>query len=267
MNKQLEQIVSPMIESILHLLKIHRKVILGNPAIIVQDMLRKTPETLNTVNVILGLFVDHALAVINGVMLTPAFQRIVAPKLVGVVDRSLPCLLPDDLHQFISRYSLNNLCVDPCLALQKAKNNAFTLCSSSMLPLTSDAKVALVHFYLAGEFTTLQFSHMVDRLAGALVHARNGLVIYAQIVCQFVRRLYLVESFQNAELSTQLCKRLLFSTRLLPATYIAAMRTIDLERTAENTLFTPQKVGRAPENILFSSNHKGILVPVGYECH
>ena len=44
-----------MIESILHLLKIHRKMILGNPAVIVQDMLGVAPETLNAVDMIVIL--------------------------------------------------------------------------------------------------------------------------------------------------------------------------------------------------------------------
>ena len=50
-----------MIEPILHLLKIHRKMILGNTPIIVQDMLRKTPKAFNAVTVILGSFIDQGL--------------------------------------------------------------------------------------------------------------------------------------------------------------------------------------------------------------
>ena len=41
-----------MIESALHLLKIHRKMIFGNSSVIVQDMLRKTPKPLNAVDMV-----------------------------------------------------------------------------------------------------------------------------------------------------------------------------------------------------------------------
>ena len=46
-NKLLEQIVLTVVESVLHFFKIHRKMIFGNPPVVVQDMLGKTPETLN----------------------------------------------------------------------------------------------------------------------------------------------------------------------------------------------------------------------------
>ena len=63
-----------MIESVLHLFKIHRKMKFGNASIIVQHMLGKTPKALDTVNVILGSFVDHVFVVLNGVMLAQTFQ-------------------------------------------------------------------------------------------------------------------------------------------------------------------------------------------------
>ena len=65
----------------------------------------------------------------------------------------------------------------------------------------------------------------------------------------------------------QLFERLLFSTGLVPAPHIAALRLIHLKRTAENTLSAPQKVGRTVENVLSASNHEGILTLDGYESH
>jgi len=44
-----------MIKAILHLFKIHGKVILGNPSVIVEDMLSVDPESLNPVDVILAM--------------------------------------------------------------------------------------------------------------------------------------------------------------------------------------------------------------------
>jgi len=43
-NNQLKQVLPPVIKAVLHFLKIHGKVIFGNPSVIVQDMLGKRPE-------------------------------------------------------------------------------------------------------------------------------------------------------------------------------------------------------------------------------
>src|SRR3989338_8747628 len=122
-----------MIEPVFHLFKIHRKMIFGNSPVIVQNMFGKTPKPLDAVNVILGAFVDHTFVVRNGVMLAETFQGIVASELVGVVDRSFSRFLPDDIHQFFGRYSLDNSRVDSAFALQKPEYNTFALGSASAL--------------------------------------------------------------------------------------------------------------------------------------
>ena len=256
-----------MIESVFHLLKIHRKMIFGNSSVIVQDMLGKTPKTFNIVNVIFGFLVDHIFRMINLVMLAPTFQRVVASKLVCKIDRTLSGLLPDNLHEFIGRDSFHNPRVNPPIALQKAKNNAFALGSTPALSFASAAKVALIHLNLARQFSPFQFRRVVDCLAQVLVDASNRLIIEAEIACQAIRRLRLVETFQDIQFSLQLLKRFLFSTGLFPATHIPASCTPSFERTTENALFTSQKVGRATENVLLSCNHKDILAPRGYVSH
>jgi|SRR3989344_1132774 len=256
-----------MIKSILHFLKIHGKMIFGNTSVIVQDMLGKTPKSLNAVNVILGSLVDHVFRMINLVMFAPALERIVASKLVCVVDRTLSSLFPDNLHEFIGRDSFYNPCVNPPISLQKAKYNAFALGSTSTPPFASATEVALVHLDLARQFSPFQFRRVVDYLAQVLVDTSNRLVIETKIACQTVGRLCLVESFQNIQLSFQLLQGFLFSTDLVPTTHVPASRPFSFERTAENALFTPQKVGRAPENVLLSCNHKDILTLHGYVSH
>ena len=246
-----------MIKSVLHLLKIHGKVIFGNSSVIVQDMLRKTPKSLNAVNVIFGSLVDHVFGMINLVMLAPALERIVTSEFIRKVDGALPCLLAYNLHQLLGRNTLDHSRVDPPVSLQKAENDAFASSSAPTLSFASAAKVALIHLNLAGELASLQFCHMIDRFTKALVYSRNRLVIKAEIVREFVGRLSLVESLQNIHLSFQ----------LLQASDVPSLRSIGFERTAKNTLFTPQKVGRAPENVLLTSNHKDILAPRGYVSH
>jgi len=74
-----------MIESVLHLFKIHRKVVFGNTAIIVQRVFGVTPKSFNAVNVVLRLPVDQVFRMINPMVFTPTFQGIVTPESVGEV--------------------------------------------------------------------------------------------------------------------------------------------------------------------------------------
>jgi hypothetical protein len=264
-DKEFEQIVFPVVESVLHFFKIHGKMIFGNSPIIVQDMLRVTPKSFNAVNVILGALVHQMSFMLHCMMLTQPFKGIVASELVRKIYRTLSRFLSDDGHEFLGGDSFNHSRVDSSIALQKAKNNAFTLRTTSALALASAAKVALVQFNLPRQFAALKLSHMIDRLSESLVHSRHRLVVYVQVVRQFVCRLDLVKAFQNGKLSSKLHKA--FLPRTLPALHIAAAGAIEFERTAKNTLPTPQKVGRTTENILSPCNHMGILVPRGYVSH
>ena len=74
-----------MIVSVLHLFKIRRKMIFGNTAVVVQNMLRITPKSFNAVNMILA-FVSKRLAVVQPVVLAQPLQGVVAPEGVGVID-------------------------------------------------------------------------------------------------------------------------------------------------------------------------------------
>ena len=114
-----------MIKSIFHFFKIHWKVIFGNTAVIVQDMLGVTPKPFNAVNVVFAP-VSKCLTMVQSVMFAPSFERVVASERISVVHRSLSGMLPDMCHQFIGRYLLNNLGVNLTITLQKPKNNAFS---------------------------------------------------------------------------------------------------------------------------------------------
>jgi hypothetical protein len=60
-----------MIESVLRLFKIHRKVIFGNSTVIIQNMLRKTPKPLDAVDMILAA-IHECFAVVQTMMFAPA---------------------------------------------------------------------------------------------------------------------------------------------------------------------------------------------------
>lgn len=78
-----------MIESVLHFFKIHRKIIFGNTAVVVQNMLRKTPKSFNTVDMVFSPFVNQCLGVVYFVMLPQTLEGVITPKSVRVVDRAL----------------------------------------------------------------------------------------------------------------------------------------------------------------------------------
>lgn len=255
-----------MIKSVFHLFKIHWKVVFGNPAVVVQNMLGIAPKSFNPVNVVLAA-VGKGLAVIQAVMLAPALQGVVASEGVRVVYRPLSGMLSDMGHQFISRNLLHHLGVNPSIPLQKAEYDAFTRSASAALALSLAAKIALVYLNLTLQSAGFQLRHMIDGLAQVLVDAGHHLVIQVQIAGDAISRLLLVKAGENANLFAQSFKRLLFSTTPASAFHIAPLSPVDFERATENTLSTPQKVGRTIKNALLTSNHKGILTPRGYEIH
>ena len=119
-----------MIKSVLHLFKIHRKVIFGNPAVVVQNMFCKTPKSLNAVDVISRLSIDEHFRVTDPMMFSETLEGVVTPKRVGVIDRSLPCFLLDNRHQLFFTDMFHHARIDPSVALQKAENNTFASCAS-----------------------------------------------------------------------------------------------------------------------------------------
>ena len=255
-----------MIKSVFHLLKIHRKVIFGNPSVIVKDVFGKRPESFNAVDMVLAS-VGERFAVVKAVMFAQPFEGVVAPEGVGVVDRTLPGFLPNNGHKFFFGDMLNDSGVNFAIPLQEAKNNVFAGCTPTTLAFSSAAKIAFIHLYLAVQFTALKLCHMVDCFSEFLIDARDGLVVEAKVMRESVCRLLLVEALDNGDLRPHPLQGLLSSTGLVATPRVPPRRLRDLERTAENALFTPQKVGRAPENVLFCCNHKDILAPRGYETH
>ena len=253
-----------MVEPVLHFLKIHREMVFGNSPIIVQDMLRKTPKPLDAVDMVFAATAER-LAVIQAVMRAQSLQGVVAPKLVCVVDRPLPRFLPDDRHELLFGYVLHHPCIYLAVALQQAKNHVLAGRASPAPTFSPAAEIALVHLHLAVQLAALKLCDMVDGLSEFLVHARNRLVVGAKVVRETIRRLLLVESLHDGDFRANSLERLLFSTVFVAAPDIPSTSAIDLERTAENALLPPQKVGCATENALSSLCHMDILTPYGYE--
>lgn len=229
-------------------------------------MLRKTPKSFNAVDMILAVM-GKGLAVVQPVMLAPALQRIVTAKGISVIDRAFSGMLFNMAHQLVSGCLFHDLGVHSAITLQKPKYNAFSGSATAALALPSAAEIGLVNFDLAFKLAGLKFSDMIDRLAHALVDAGNRLIVQAQVARHAIRRLLLVKTSKDGDLFAQLFQGLLFSTGLVAASHIAAPRPIYPERAAEYALSAPQKVGGTVENVVSSSNHKGILALDGYESN
>jgi len=104
----------------------------------------------------------------------------------------------------------------------------------------------------------IKLGNRVDRFAEFLINARNRLVVKANIMRETVNRLLLIAPLYNGNCRSDTPQRLRPSTASVSTPDVATTRLLDLKRTAENTPFTLQKIGRSPENVLFA------LVPYGY---
>ena len=227
-----------MVETVLHFFKIHREVIFGNSAIIVQNMFRITPKSFNAVNMIFA-FVGKRLAVVQPMVFAQPLQGVVAPEGVGVIDRSFSGMLSDMTHQLFSGHLFHHLGIHPAVAFQKPKYNAFAGRSTASLAFAPAAKVGLINLNLAFQFTRLKFGYMVDRFTQMLIDASHHLIIKAEVACHTIGRLLLVEASDNTNLFAQAFERLLFSTRFISAPDVPALRFRHLERTEEDALSNP----------------------------
>ena len=256
-----------MIESVLHLLKIHRKMIFGNTAIVVQNMFCKTPKSLNAINMIFRLPIDERFRVTDQVMFSETLERVITPKRVSVVDRTLSCFLSDNRHKFILADVLNNSRIDPSITLQKAKYDTFASCSSSAFPLAPAAEVRLIQFNLAVQFFAFKLSNVIDRFTKTVVYSRHRLIVKVKIVSETIRRLLFIESSHDCNFLPQLLQRFLFSTVLVSATNVSTFRSAHPKRPAQHAFSSSQKVGRTTEYIVFSHTHETIVPSHGYESH
>ena len=110
-----------------------------NPSVVVQNMFRITPKTLNAIYVVLGSLIDKFLRVIYHQMLTKALQRLIASVLgssgIRIVNRALAGMVLNMGHEGPRRDRLHDLGIeDPAIALQQAKNDAFASRTTASLP-------------------------------------------------------------------------------------------------------------------------------------
>ena len=78
-----------MIVTVFNFFQIHGKVIPRYAPIVVQNMFSITPESFNAVDMVFGLFVYKVFGVVHHQMFAITLQRLIAPKRIGKVNRSL----------------------------------------------------------------------------------------------------------------------------------------------------------------------------------
>lgn len=84
------------------------------------------PKPFNAVNVILALAsTDKSFGMIDRLMFAIAFQRLIAPKSIRIIDRSFPGLGLDMSHEFLCTDRLHDFGIYSRFALQDPKDNAF----------------------------------------------------------------------------------------------------------------------------------------------
>ena len=234
-----------------------------NTSVVVQNMFSITPKTLNAINVVLGSLIDKLLGVINHQMLTKALQGLIAPKGIRIVDRTLTGMVLNMGQKGLRRDRLHHLGIDPAIALQQAKDDAFASRTSASLTLPNAPKVRLIHLNLTRELGAFEFCRMKEHHPQSLVHPSDGLGIQAQITGQAVRWLLLIKTLQDGNLTAQLSKAFLLAAE--HAFNIATRGFNRLKRTTKNTLATIQKVGRTTKNRMSPNNHQYLQGYNGYE--
>jgi len=153
--------------------------------------------------------------------------------------------------------------IDASLPFQQAKNDTFAGGTAAAFAFSPAAEVGLVQLDLALEFAAFEFGDMEQRFAQALVNTRDDLGIDAKILSQAVGRLQLVEALEYLYLTPQLGEALTLPA--VPTFHVAARGVQHAERTAENALATPQKVGRTGKMTGFPNPHKHLSYAYGYE--
>ena len=149
---------------------------------------------------------------VDRMMFSIMFQGLVPSEGIRVVDRPLPCLGLNMLHQFIRTDGIDDFGVGAVFPLQKPKHDAFPGGGSSTFALPFSSKVPFVQFNLTFEFASLQLGQMKQGFSQSLVDVCDDFDIDAQIRGQPIGGLQLIEALQDRNLSTQTTQALALLT-------------------------------------------------------
>ena len=225
-----------VVEAVLHLLEVEGEHAPRHSPVIVQPMLGERPEPLDAVDVngAPPALANERLGMLQGVVLAEAFERVIAPELVRVVDRSLARLPADDVKEHLFRDSIHHLGVHPSISLQKPENDAFPCRTSSALPLAPAAEVRVVQLNLSRELPRFFLTLPDDRKPELVIDALHCLVRNTEIERREECRLLAAERGDHENLALQPLQALLAFA--VPAFPVPPVCPVCLPMAAERTL-------------------------------
>lgn len=141
LQEEFENIFLTMIVTVFNFFQIHGKVIPRYAPIVIQNMFSITPKSLNPVDMVIGLITYKAFGMFNYHMLAKSLQRLIPPKRIGVIDRSLAGMGLDMCYERFCRDRRHHFGVDPSVPLQQAEYDTFTTGATPTLPLRTWSKL------------------------------------------------------------------------------------------------------------------------------
>jgi hypothetical protein len=150
LGQQFEDNLLPMIISELHLLQVEREFFRRDAVELDQTFLGEGPKTFEPVHIDLSTRIS--LFMIDPEMPIPAkHQSVIAPKFIGVDDRSATNRLDRHIQQRGGRDVFDDIDLDHSISLQKAEKRDFMVSSPAALSLPFSSKVRFIHFDLAAQ--------------------------------------------------------------------------------------------------------------------
>jgi len=226
-------------------------------------MLRKTPESLNAVDVMMVPSPHQGFVVVDLQMFPELSQRVVTGKGIGVIDTPLPGLPANDPHEVRCRQCLDDFGVNLPLTLQEPQDHGFPCCASSSLALSLPPEVRIINLNLPAEFSPFQLALMVEENPDLSEDPGNCLVAQAILHGHLVRRTLFDKPQQNQEFSPQSFQGFLPFTR--EAFDVSSGSMTDLPFPTENALSSQPKRRQTFLVIRFNHRTKLIINWLGYE--
>src|SRR5579862_1420920 len=169
-----------MIEAEFHLMEEQAEVLLEPAVVELQPPFGKAPEVLNSVD--MRLADSEGVLVVNpSVIKTFQMQAAIRRPLVGINHRLRLDVGLDGPVQTAAIHRLRKDHAHLSAALQQAKYRHFAAGAASPFAFAMSAKVALIHFHLAGELAQLGQCLALDRLPQKGVVTQNRLASKRQI--------------------------------------------------------------------------------------
>jgi hypothetical protein len=148
LEELLKDVLFSVIKAVFDFFQIHRKVILRDAPVVVENVLSITPEALDAVDVIFSAFVDEGFMVTDRMVFAESLERPISAEGIGVVDRSLLGAGLDMVHEGLGRHGFDHLGIDPAFPLQQTENDTFAGGTTTTFAFAPATEIRLIQFDL-----------------------------------------------------------------------------------------------------------------------